>query len=238
MRPVIRTAFGRRGVPRDVDAELAFHLDMRARQLVQSGMSPELALDEARRQFGDLPRVRDACVTYDQERIRAMERASLLQDLRQDVIWSIRVMRRTPLVSLVVILTLALGIGANTAIFDLVNAILLQRLPVRAPDELVVLGDPTRTGGMSYTTDPRGDMYSFRTWQRLQAHEGTLAGLAASDGQTGSTSSSPAKRVRVTLPARAWSRGTSSRCLACRPRWAGPSFPATTTPSAAPRWSP
>lgn len=180
MRPVIRTAFGRRGVPRDVDAELAFHLDMRARQLVQSGMSPEQALDEARRQFGDLPRIRDACVTYDQERIRAMERASLLQDLRQDVIWSIRVMRRTPLVSLVVILTLALGIGANTAIFDLVNAILLQRLPVRAPDELVVLGDPTRTGGMSYTTDPRGDMYSFRTWQRLQAHEGTLAGLAAS----------------------------------------------------------
>jgi len=180
MRPVIRTAFGRRGVPRDVDDELAFHLDMRTRQLIQSGMSPQQALDEARRQFGDLTGVRDACVTYDQERIRAMERASLLQDLRQDITWAARVMRRTPLVSLVVILTLALGIGANTAIFDLVNAVLLQKLPVRAPDELVVLGNPSRTGGMGYSTDPRGDLYSFRTWQRLKAHDGTLSGLAAS----------------------------------------------------------
>jgi predicted permease len=180
VRRVIRTRFGRHSVPGEVDDELAFHIEMRAGQLMQSGLSPEEARAEARRRFGDLQDVRDSCVTYDEERIQAMDRRSLFNDFRQDLTWSARMLRRTPAVSLVVILTLALGIGANTAIFSLVNAVLLKKLDVRAPDELVVLGDPTRVNSMGFDSNPRADIYNFATYKRLAAEDALLSGLAAS----------------------------------------------------------
>jgi predicted permease len=180
VRKVIRTRFGRRSVPGEVDEELAFHIDMRTRQLIQAGRTPDEAREEARRIFGDLQDVRETCVTYDEERIQAMDRISLLNDFRQDLSWSARVLRRTPAVSLVVILTLALGIGANTAIFSLVNAVLLKKLDVRAPDELVVLGDPTRVNSMGFDSNPRADIYNYATYKRLAEERGLLAGLAAS----------------------------------------------------------
>ena len=130
MRRVIRTRFGRRSVPGEVDDELAFHIDMRARQLIDSGLAPDQAIAEARRRFGDLGEVRDHCVTYDEERLRSMNRLSILHDIRQDLGYAARMLRRAPMVSLVVILTLAMGIGANTAIFCLVIAVLLRKLPV------------------------------------------------------------------------------------------------------------
>jgi predicted permease len=179
MRPVIRTRFGRRALSHDVGEELAFHIEMRARQLIAKGMPPEAALDEARRRFGDMISVHDSCVTYDEERMRAMNRATLLQDLRQDLVYAVRMLRRAPAVSLVVILTLALGIGANTAIFSLVNAVLLRKLPVKAPDELLVLGDPTRVSSMGFDSNPRADLYSYQTYQRLAQERGLVSGLAA-----------------------------------------------------------
>jgi predicted permease len=109
-----------------------------------------------------------------------MDRVSLLQDLRQDLVYAGHVLRRTPAVTLVVVCTLALGIGANTAIFNLVDAVLLRKLPVRTPDELIVMGDPSRTGGMSFSTFPRGDLYSYPTWRRLQSDRRVVSGLAAS----------------------------------------------------------
>jgi predicted permease len=182
MRPVIRTRFGRRSVPGDVDDELAFHIDMRARQLIDSGVPPDEAILEARRRFGNLGEVRDHCVTYDEERLRSMNRLSILQDIRQDLGYAARMLRRAPMVSLVVILTLALGIGANTAIFSLVNAVLLRKLDVKAPDELIVLGDPVRVGSMGFDSNPRTDLYSYETYQELlrQAESNRLvSGLAA-----------------------------------------------------------
>ena len=180
MRPVIRTHFGRHSLRSDVDDELAFHIDMRAKQLMDSGMPPDAAFDEAKRRFGDPHQVRDACVTYDEERIRTMNRITLLHDVRQDLTYAARMLRRTPVVSLVVILTLALGIGANTAIFSLVNAVLLKKLDVKAPGELLVLGDPSRTGSMSFDSSPRADLYSYQTYRRLVELGGLVTGLAAS----------------------------------------------------------
>jgi predicted permease len=179
MRPVIRTRFGTRAVPREVDEELTFHIEMRTRQLIASGLTPDEAREQARRQFGDVDRVRDACITHDTERIRTMDRANLLQDLRQDVVYAARMLRRTPMVTLVVVLTLGLGIGANTAIFNLVDAVLLRKLPVRAPDELVVLGNPAAVGSMSFSDVPPAGIHSVPTWRRLQEDASLVSGLAA-----------------------------------------------------------
>jgi predicted permease len=180
MRPVIRTRFGRRSLAGEVDEELAFHLEMRSRQLIDSGVAPDIALEEARRKFGNLGDIRDTCVTYDEERLRSMNRLSLFHDIRQDLTYAARMLRRSPAVSLVVILTLALGIGANTAIFSLVNAVLLRKLDVKAPDELIVLGDPSRVGSMGFDTSPRTDLYNYATYVRLARESVLVRGLAAS----------------------------------------------------------
>ena len=179
MRPVIRTRFGRRAVPREVEDELAFHLEMRARQLMESGLTREAAREEARRLFGDVREVRDTCITYDEERLRSMNRLSLIHDIRQDLAYAVRMLGRAPMVSLVVILTLALGIGANTAIFSLVNAVLLKKLDVKAPDELLVLGDPARTNSMGFDSNPRADLHSYATYSLLTGEKGWVSGLAA-----------------------------------------------------------
>jgi hypothetical protein len=180
MRRVIRTHFGARGVPREIEDELAFHLDMRTRQLIESGLAPDEAGERARRQFGDLEDVRQKCVTLDTERIRAMDRASLMQDLRQDITYAARMLRRAPMVTLVVVLTLGLGIGANTAIFSLVDAMLLRKLPVRAPDELVVVGNPAAVTNMSYSDVPSARLFSVRTFRQMQESQALVSGLAAS----------------------------------------------------------
>ena len=101
-----------------------------------------------------------------------------------DVSVAIRSLSHSLGFSLVVILTLALGIGANTAIFSLVNAVLLRKLAVRAPDELVVLGDPTRVNSMGFDSNPRADIYNYATYKRLAEEKGLLSGLAASGRTT------------------------------------------------------
>src|SRR5690242_5468113 len=113
---------------------------MRAQRLATSGLPPADARREALRQFGDLEGVRDSCITLDTERERAMRRAIIWDGLRQDVAYAGRTLRRNAAFTAVVVLTLSLGIGANTAIFSLINALLLRPLPVRAPAELVALG--------------------------------------------------------------------------------------------------
>jgi predicted permease len=180
MRRVIRTGSGRHSIAREVDEELAFHLEMRTRKLTESGWSPEAARHEALRQFGNIDEVRAGCVIMDRERMRVMNRVDLLQDLRQDVVYALRVLRRNLGVTVVVVASLALGIGANTAIFSLVNAVLLRKLPVRAPDGLVVVGDPGRVNSMSYSTSPRSDLYSWRSYRALRERGGLVTGLLAS----------------------------------------------------------
>jgi predicted permease len=170
--------FGRRQVLREVDDELAFHLDMRARKLIDGGMDPDDARREAARQFGNLGAVRDSCVAMDQERERAMRRADFLGELRHDLGFAARMLRRNPGFAAIVILTLGLGIGANTAIFTLVNAVILRPLPVHAPRELVGIGNPARTGSLSIGS-PRADIVSWPIYTDLRDHNHLVTGLAA-----------------------------------------------------------
>jgi predicted permease len=180
MRRVVGRGIGRANLAREVDEELAFHIEMRIQQLISAGRSPEAARQEALRQFGDMERVRTSCVTIDKERERSMQRLKLFHEMRRDVQFAARMLSRNAGATLVLIATLALGIGANTAIFTLVDALLLKKLPVPAPDELVAIGNPARTGSISFSTGTRTDLFSTETYRDLVTRNRQLSGVLAS----------------------------------------------------------
>ena len=179
MRRVFRLDAGRRVVEREVDDELAFHLEMRARKLMERGLPPDEAHREALRQFGDLEAVRASCVTTDHERERMIKRVNFLAELRQDFAQALRVLRNNPAFAVTVILMLALGIGANTAIFTLVDAVLLRTLPVRNAKELVVVGDPARTSSLMFSDAPQTSLLSYPIYKDLRDNNAIVSGLFA-----------------------------------------------------------
>src|SRR5271155_447916 len=122
---------------RDVEDELRAHLEMRTRDNLAAGMSPEEARYDAQRRFGNSTLVK--------EDTRAMDIVGWIETTGQNLRYAARMLRRTPGFTLVAILTLALGIGANVAIFTVVHAVLLDPLPFPHPEELVRVYDDLRT---------------------------------------------------------------------------------------------
>ena len=163
---------------RDVDEELAFHLDMRVRRLVEAGWSTEAAREEALRQFGDVTTIRDSCVAMDQQRERSMRRMNLVSELVQDVAFALRTLRHNFGYAAVIVVALAIGIGANTAIFTLVDALLMTTLPVKNPEQLVAIGDPRRVGGMS-AGSPRTDLLSYPLYKDLRSDNTVFSDVVA-----------------------------------------------------------
>jgi putative ABC transport system permease protein len=117
----------------DLEEEIQFHLEAEAEEHLASGLTAEDARLAARRDFGNVALVR--------ETTREVWVLASLERLVQDVRYGWRMLRSTPLVSLVAVLSLALGIGANTAIFSVLDTLILRRLPVEAADRLTILGD-------------------------------------------------------------------------------------------------
>ncbi|MDQ2767755.1 MAG: ABC transporter permease, partial [Gemmatimonadota bacterium] len=157
---VFRIGVGARHIERDVDQELDFHIAMRTQKFASAGLASDAARAKALERFGDLRTIRDSCLDIDHQRERAMRRTNYLSSLRQDIFYALRTMRQNVGFTVVVLLTLALGIGANTSTFTLIDALVLRTLPVPHPEQLVTIGDPARTGGLSDGT-VRNDIISY-----------------------------------------------------------------------------
>jgi predicted permease len=131
LRTRLSSLFQRDRYERELDAELQFHIDMLATQNERAGMPPRQARDAALRTFGEVDRVKDD--------VRDTWLSRLAETFAQDVRFGARSIRRNPGFALVVVVTMALGIGANTAIFSVVNGVLLRPLPYEKGHQLVVL---------------------------------------------------------------------------------------------------
>ncbi|HET9180434.1 MAG TPA: ABC transporter permease [Terriglobia bacterium] len=149
-----------------LDEDIHSHLDMLTEENLRKGMTPEAARYAAQRQFGNVASMKEQC--------RERWTIRIIEEVVQDLCYGLRQLRRNPGFTLVAILTLALGIGANTAIFSLINAVLLRTLPVSRPDELLQLN----------VQDPRGPNWlgaSFTNplWEQTRDRQNVFSGLFA-----------------------------------------------------------
>jgi predicted permease len=171
----IRGLFGRRALDRRLEEELRFHLDMETEKNCEHGMSLQDARMAAGRALGPTVRIK--------EDYREQRRLPIFETLLKDIQYAVRGFRRSPAFAAMIVVSLALGIGANTAIFTLIDAVMLRSLPVRSPDELVSVGDASRPTAY-LTGGPMANIFSYPLYQRLRDQNQVFSGLLAS-GKSG-----------------------------------------------------
>ncbi|HEY4304857.1 MAG TPA: ABC transporter permease [Gemmatimonadaceae bacterium] len=179
MRRVFRLPFDNDHISREVDEELAFHFEMRIQRLIAVGLTREAATAEALRQFGDVAPVRQSMVTLDEQRERARHRINMMSELQQDLFYALRTLRRNIGFTAIVVTALAIGIGANTAIFTLIDAVLVRTLPVAHPEQLVSIGNPARVSSLSQGS-PRTDIMAMPVYKDLRANNQIFTDVLAS----------------------------------------------------------
>ena len=164
LRVRFRSLFRRTSVTQEIDQELQFHLGRQMEKYVRAGLTPEQATRRVRLEFGGLAQIEEDC--------REASGVSFFEHIWQDVRYATRMFGRTPGFTVVVIMTLALGIGANTAVFSLINAVLLKMLPVKDPEQLVKFSKIQPIYGQN-------DGFSYPEVERFQRETQTFSGLFA-----------------------------------------------------------
>jgi putative ABC transport system permease protein len=163
LRLRLRSLFRRNKVEQELSEELQYHIDQKTCEYIGSGLAEEEARRKARREFGGVEQSKENC--------RDTRRVSYVQDLLQDLVFGLRMLRNSPAFALVAILTLALGIGANTAIFSVIHGVLLKPLPFPQQDQLMTVWEKSDDGGRSNTS-----WANFMDWNKLNH---SFTGIAA-----------------------------------------------------------
>src|SRR5271170_6138508 len=149
----VRALFRRDAVEGELDEELRFHFEEQVAKFVKSGLTPAEARRRARLAFGGSDQIKEEC--------REARGMHFLEILTQDVRFGMRMIRRSPGFAFIAILTVALGIGANTAIFSVVEGVVLAPLPYSQPEQLVMVWESNPRFPHVWTS-----YLNFRDWQR------------------------------------------------------------------------
>jgi predicted permease len=166
--------FGRRrrkSREQDLERELQSHLGSERQEQQETGLPPVEARQAARRIFGNATLIKE--ITREVWGWTSLERSW------QDVRYAVRAMRRNPVVTGVAVLSLALGIGANTAIFSLIDTVMLEKLPAKNAERLVLLGDGVSSGSMDDVPFGKWGMFSYPVYKVLESRNQVFSGLLA-----------------------------------------------------------
>src|SRR5262249_51768231 len=159
----LRSIFRRRRVEQELDEELRYHLERQIEEHIAKGMTPEGARNAALRAMGGVERRKEEC--------RDTWRVRLIEDLARDVHFGLRAMRKDPGFTAVAALTLALGIGANTAVFSVINAALIRPLPFAEADRLVMIWETQ--------PDVRGPVGTYQDFLDWRVEAQSFQGMSA-----------------------------------------------------------
>lgn len=190
----LRALFARNSVEQELNDELRFHVEREAEKYERQGMSHEAATRRARLEFGGIEQTKEVS--------RDARGTARLESLGRDLRFAIRSLKSRPAFTLTVLATLALGIGANAAIFTLVNALLLRPLPVARPDQLVIVSDPAGENNNNVGT-PITDVVSYLLYKDVRARNTVFTDMYANgwsgpiDVEMGSGTGATAEQPRA-----------------------------------------
>ena len=163
----LRSLFRRDAVESETDAELRFHFERQVEKYLQAGATREEAERRARLQFGGHEQLKEEC--------RDARGTNLIESFLHDVRYALRILARTPVITSVAVLSLALGIGANTTIFSLIDGLMLRMLPVQKPEELVQI----RIRNPRSPSDQPFGAFTNPLWEDLRNHQSVFSGVFA-----------------------------------------------------------